>query len=181
VRIKGAGLTGLLLLSARLAQAHHLDATNTEVSFYIEHLGVHWFSVDFHELSGEFALDPDGHGGQLTVAVNTASIDSRSPYWNERLRSPQWLDTLRYPQMLFRSQTISFEGAHAVVNGQLTLHGMTHPLSLSVTEIDCPQSAGGLRARCRFVGRASLKRSDYGIEHGFWAGGDTVRIVVRGI
>jgi polyisoprenoid-binding protein YceI len=175
-------LASLWAVSAtRVLGAHHLDASNTSVNFQIQRFGVHWFSVAFRELSGDFALAPDGHSGELTVVVLTASVDSRSPYWDERLRSAQWLDTGRYPQMVFRSTGIRLEGpARATVQGELTLHGVTRPLSLEVTDIDCPQAPAGPSGACRFVGRAALKRSDYGLPHGFWAGGDSVEIIVRG-
>jgi polyisoprenoid-binding protein YceI len=169
------------LQGAPLLSAHHLDSSNTKISFEIERFGLHWFSVDFHDVSGDFALASDGHGGSLTVVVRTDSIDARSTYWNERLRSAQWLDTGTYPQMVYRSTGITFaDPAHALVQGELTLHGVTRPLALSISDIDCPQAAQPPARTCRFLGRARLKRSDYGIPHGFWAGGDAVEIVVRG-
>jgi polyisoprenoid-binding protein YceI len=174
-------LSLLALPGARVSSAHHLDGSNTQISFEIERFGLHWFSVDFHELSGDFALASDGQGGSLMVVVHTASIDSRSAYWNERLRSAQWLDTGAFPQMVYRSTGITFDGAaHARVQGELTLHGVTRPLALNITDIDCPRPGATPVPACRFVGRATLQRSDFGIPHAFWQGGDAVEIVVRG-
>ena len=178
----GAALGGVLLVVAPLALAHHLDPGNTQISFEIERLGLQWFRAGFHELSGEFTLEPDGHGGRLTVVVHMGSIDARSSYWNERLRSPALLDTGRFPEMVYRSERIELDGAQrATVHGELTLHGVTRPLELRLSEIDCPLSAPGPPQPCRFLGRARLKRSEYGIPHGFWQGGDAVEIVLRGI
>jgi polyisoprenoid-binding protein YceI len=155
---------------------------NTQVSFQIEQLGLHWFSAAFRELSGDFdAPASDAQGGRLAVIVRTASLDSRSAYWDERLRSAQWLDTAKYPEMSYRSTRIVWESpTSASVEGQLTLRGVTRPLALSITDIDCPQARLGGARPCRFVGRATLKRSDFGLPHGFWQGGDQVQIVVRG-
>jgi polyisoprenoid-binding protein YceI len=171
-------LAGIVALwQAGLTQAYHLDGGNTRISFEIERLGLRWFSVDFQDLAGDFVLAPDGQGASLSVVVRTASIDARSPYWNERLRSAQWLDTERFPEMTFRSTGFAFDGArHATLQGELTLHGVTRELALSISDIDCPQGAQG----CRFVGRAILRRSEFGIPHGFWQGGDRVQIIVRG-
>lgn len=177
----GVSFTCLLLAAARLAGAHHLDPGNTQISFEIERLGLHWFSAAFREVSGEFSLEPDGRGGRLTVTVRTASIDSHSSYWNERLRSVAFLDTSQFPEMVYRSRRIELDGAgRATIEGELTLHGVTRPLALSVTDIDCPLSASAPAHRCRFLGRGTLRRSDFGIAHGFWQGGDSVEIVVRG-
>jgi polyisoprenoid-binding protein YceI len=170
----------LLPLAVAPVFAHHLDGANTQLSFEVESLGLNWFSAAFRDLSGDFALDPDGNGGQLSVTVRMASLDSRSPFWTERLRSPQWLDTERYPQMVFRSTGIALEGpGRATVQGQLTLHGVTRPLVLAVSGIDCPQ--GDLSVpRCRFLARGTLRRSDFGLPHAFWQGGDQVQVIVRG-
>jgi polyisoprenoid-binding protein YceI len=175
-------LTGLLpLIAVPAARAHHLQPGNTQVSFLIEHLGLQWFSADFRELSGDFALASDAQGGRLAVVVRTASLDSHSAYWDERLRSAQWLDTTKYPEMSYRSTRIVWEGSSsASVEGELTLHGVTRPLGLRITNIDCPQVPQGAPRPCRFVGRATLKRSDFGLPHGFWEGGDQVQILLRG-
>ena len=166
---------------AGVGGAHHLDPGNTQISFEVGHLGLNWFTAEFSELSGEFALAPDGSGGRLSVTVRMASLKSRSPYWNERLRSPQWLDTERYPEMRFHSSGIEIEGEQrATVHGELTLHGVTHPLALAISEIDCPQVGEATPGHCHFLGRGFLRRSDYGLPHGFWAGGDEVEILVRG-
>jgi len=167
-----------VLACVAAGSAHQLDGANTHVSFDIERLGLRWFSVEFRELRGEFAPAPDGQEPHLTVVVRTASVDARSAYWNERLRSPQWLDTERFPEMVFRSTAIRFEpGSQATVQGELTLHGVTRPLTLLISDLDCPQV---VPAGCRFLGRASLRRSEFGIPHGFWVGGDRVQILVRG-
>jgi polyisoprenoid-binding protein YceI len=171
---------GLLGAAGAPCGAHHMDSANTQVAFEIHHLGLRWFSAAFHDLSGEFVLDPDGHGGQLSVEVGMASIECDSAFWDERLRSPQWFDTAKFPHMVYRSNRIDFEGpSRATVHGDLTLHGITHPVTLAVTDIDCPQSQDAARP-CRFLGRARLKRSDFGLAHAFWQGGDFVDIIVRG-
>lgn len=180
LRCPGAAVTCLLLAAAAPVLAHHLDPGNTQISFEIERLGLHWFSAAFREVSGEFTLEPDGRGGRLTVTVRTASIDSHSAYWNERLRSVAYLDTGQFPEMIFRSRSIELDGARrATIQGELTLHGVTRPLALLVTDIDCPLAASDA-PRCRFFGRGTLRRSEFGIAHGFWQGGDAVEIVVRG-
>jgi polyisoprenoid-binding protein YceI len=169
------------LLGAQVAAGHHLDGGNTRITFEIERLGHEWFSAAFPDVSGDFVAAPEGGGGRLTVSVRMASLESRSPYWNERLRSPQWLDIARYPEMTFRSTGIELEGTQrAEVRGELTLHGITHPLILSITDIDCPEAQAARAGRCRFLGRGRLRRSDFDLPHAFWQGGDTVEIIVRG-
>jgi polyisoprenoid-binding protein YceI len=169
------------LLGTQAAAAHHLDGGNTRITFEVERLGRDWFSAAFPELSGDFVAAPEAGGGRLSVTVRMASLESRSAYWNARLRSPQWLDTARYPQMTFHSTGIELQGSRrAEVRGELTLHGITRPLILSITDIDCPEVQAAPADHCRFLGRGTLRRSDFDLPHAFWQGGDLVEIVVRG-
>jgi polyisoprenoid-binding protein YceI len=176
------GLVLLALATLRVGEAggYHLDAGNTRLSFAVNRFGLRWMSAEFHELTGEFVLDRSGRGGRLDVAVRTASIDCADAYWSQRLRSPEWLDTAQFPDMLYQSTRIDFEGeTRAKVYGDLTLRGVTRPVTLTVTDIHCEQSAEG-GGPCSFSARAQLKRSEFGLPHGFWQGGDAVEIFVRG-
>jgi polyisoprenoid-binding protein YceI len=168
------------LSCATAARAHHLDGANTQVSFEVGELGLRLFSAAFHELHGEFTLSPEPGAAHLTVVVAMASLSSRSPAWDQRLRSADWLDAARFPQMSYRSLAVQLEGGgRARIEGELTLHGITRPLALAITDIDCPAATGGA-LECRFLGRGHLRRSDFGLPHGFFQGGDEVTIVVRG-
>jgi len=182
MRMLPGRVLAVYLLGAGAAAAHHLDGSNTRISFEVERLGHDWFSAAFSELSGDFVPAPDGRGGRLSVSVRMASLDSRSPYWSERLRSPQWLDIAHYPEMTFHSTGIELEGTQrAQVLGELTLRGVTRPLRLSISDIDCPEARAAPGAdHCRFLGRGMLRRSEFGLPHGFWQGGDVVEIIVRG-
>jgi polyisoprenoid-binding protein YceI len=174
-------LGGLLLAPAAHASGYHLSPANTQITFEINRLGLRWFSAAFHELSGDFLLDPDGRGGSLNVVVRMASIDCRSGYWNDRLQSSQWLDTDKYPEMTYRSTRVEFDGNnHATVQGDLLLHGVSRPLTLNITDISCDLSAAE-PGSCHFVGRARLRRSDFALLHGFWQGGDFIEVVIRGV
>jgi polyisoprenoid-binding protein YceI len=181
MHIRVRWLLPVYFLGAGAAAAHHLDGNNTRITLEIERLGLNWFSAAFPELSGDFEPAPDGSGGRLSVSVRMAALDAHSPYWNERLRSPEWLDAGRYPQMTFQSTGITLEGTQrAQVRGELTLHGITRPLTLTLSDIDCPEVRAAVGDHCRFIGRATLRRSDFGLPHGFWQGGDAVEIIVRG-
>src|SRR5262249_52614263 len=141
-----------------LAGGYPLDSGNTSISFTINRFGMRWVSADFSDLRGELTLDRQGSGGRLSVAVRTASIHCRDSYWNERLRSEAWLDTTRFPEMTYRSTRIEFSGDdRATVYGILTLRGVSRPVTLEVTDIECGADADP-QGSCRFRGRAELKR-----------------------
>jgi polyisoprenoid-binding protein YceI len=171
----------VLSLGARAADEYDLDPRATRVAFDIERFGLHWVSAHFRAFRGDFVFDRDGAASRVEVTVQTDSIDCGSSYWNPHLRSPEWLDVRQYPQMIYRSREIRFEGDdRAEANGELTLHGMTHPVVLSVSQLECPSQASA-NGMCSFMAQARVRRSDFGLPHGFWTGGDQVDITITGV
>jgi polyisoprenoid-binding protein YceI len=170
-------LLGLLLLAcaADASEVYRLDSTNTQVSFVVQRLGFQWASARFSDISGEFILDRAGPRSRVDVTVGIASLESTDARWNDRLRSPEWLDAQHYPHMTYHSSNIELEEQRAVASGDLTLHGVTRPVVLTVSLLDCP--TGG---RCQFVAHGRIKRSEFGLPHGFWSGGDQVDISISG-
>jgi polyisoprenoid-binding protein YceI len=171
----------LALTSASATEFYRLSPEQTRVEFDISRFGLHWVGAHFLAFEGDFVFDRDGPQSRVDVTVQTDSIDCSDSHWNPQLRSPEWLDVQRYPQMIYRSRNIQFKGEdRAEASGELTLHGMTHPVLLDVSQLHC-SGAEGTEGSCRFVARAHVRRSDYDLPHGFWIGGDQVDITITGV
>jgi polyisoprenoid-binding protein YceI len=168
----------ILLAAVRAdgAEVYRLDSSNTQVSFAVQHLGIPWVTARFSDISGQFALDRTGPASRVDVTVGIASLDCGEPRWNEQLRSAEWLDAPRYPRMTFHSNSIQLGDQRAIASGELTLHGVTRPIVLTVSLLDCPS-----KGACRFAAYGRIKRSEYGLPHGFWKGGDRVDISMTGM
>lgn len=171
----------LLALSAQAADAYRLDPEHTRVSFDVRRFGIPWIGAHFRELAGAFVVDRSGPDSRIDVTVRTNSITGLEPMWDTLLRSQDWLDTQRFPEMIYRSTHIAFgEDGGAVAEGELTLHGVTRPVTLSVRQLDCPDGPADPGQACAFAAYANIRRSDFGLPHGFWLAGDGVEISVRG-
>jgi polyisoprenoid-binding protein YceI len=171
----------LALMSASAADVYDLDSDATRVGFDIERFGLHWVTAHFRLFQGDFVFDRTGSASRVDVTVQTESIDCGDSGWNPHLRSSEWLDVQRFPQMTYRSRQIQFEGDdRAEASGELTLHGVTRPVVLKVSQLQCSGPAGTKRV-CRFLAQARVRRSDYGLPHGFWTGGDQVDITINGV
>jgi polyisoprenoid-binding protein YceI len=176
---------GLLLLltltRVSAAAVYDLDAGATRVGFDIQRFGMRWVTAHFRQFQGDFVFDRAGSASRVDVTVQTESIDCGDSRWNPNMRSPEWLDVQQYPLMTYRSRHVEFQGAdRAEASGELTLHGITHPVVLAVTQLQCPDDPQSTRV-CSFVAQAHVKRSDYGLPHGFWTGGDQVDITITGV
>jgi len=171
----------LFALNAQAADAYCLDADHTSVSFDIRRFGIPWVGAHFRQFSGDFVVDHHGGDSHVDVTVRTDSIEGLSPGWSLRLRSSDWLDTQRFPEMRYRSSHVEFDGSGgAVASGQLTLHGITRPVILHVVRLDCGGEHMLPDRPCGFTAHADIRRSDFGLPHGFWLAGDQVEISVSG-
>lgn len=177
---QGAGFwlgLSLLALNAQAADAYRIEPARTQASFTVHRFGVKWIGARFSKLDGRFTVDRKGAGSSIEVRVRTDSLEGLDADWAARLRSKDWLDTQRYPQMTFRSSHVEYRGSGGVAVGQLTLHGVSHPVLLNINQLDCGEPAPGA---CSFSATTSIRRSDFNLPHGFWVAGDAVEISVSG-
>jgi len=165
----------LMALRLEAAQTYRLDSSNTQVSFTVRHLGIDWVTARFSDIKGQLIVDPGSSASRVDVTVAMASLECSEPHWNERLRSPDWLDVQRYPQMTYHSSRIELGEQHSVASGELTLHGVTRPIVLSVSLLKCSSPRN-----CQFAAHGRIKRSEYGLPHSLWTGGDQVDISISG-
>lgn len=165
----------LMALRLEAAQTYRLDSSNTQVSFTVRHLGIDWVTARFSDIKGQFIVDSGSSASQVDVTVAMASLECNEPYWNERLRSADWLDVQRYPQMTYHSSRIDLGQQRSVASGELTLHGVTRPIMLNISLLKCASPRN-----CQFAAHGRIKRSDYGLPHSLWTGGDQVDISISG-
>ena len=178
-------LAALLLLpcAAWAADSYELDPTHTYPGFAVSHMGLSVMQGRFNESHGSFVLDKQGSGSSVKVTVKTASIDSGMEARDQRLRAENFLDVEHFPEMTYASTSIRFTGDKtATVEGNLTLHGVTRPLTLNITDMRCAVHALKKVWACGFEAQGALKRSDYGIKTYLPEVGDevTLRIEAEG-
>ncbi len=117
-------------------------------------MGFSLYSGRFSGVTGTLAIDPrQPAASRLDVTIPVASVSTTSEKLDGELKGAQWLDADRYPQMRFRSTRVALSGpGQADVTGELTLHGVTRPVTL----------------RVRFVG-AGVNPIDHAYTTGFQA------------
>lgn len=166
IRILGAGL--LLLLSG-LAQAadYVIDTKGAHafIQFHIKHLGYSWLVGRFNTFSGEFSYyEANPNASKVSVTIDTASIDSNHAERDKHLRDEEFLDVEQFPEARFVSTSYRDLGdGKGELQGELTLHGVTRPLSIAVTMIGAGDDPWG-GYRLGFEGRTSFALADFGIK-----------------
>lgn len=125
------------------------------------------------KLEGRLHYDPvRPAAASVTVSADPRSIQtSRSPVarYAKGLFEPE-----KFPTITFTSTTLTWNGVRGEATGDLTFHGVTRPMTLSVALADSHGDGQGAEERVRFSGHGRLKRTDFGISEGRPFVGDTV-------
>ncbi len=159
----------LLLLGGAVHAADYVIDTkgaHAFIQFHIKHLGYSWLVGRFNTFSGEFSYDEDSpETAQVSVVIDTASIDSNHAERDKHLRDEDFLHVDKYPEARFVSTGYRDLGdGKGRLEGEFTLHGVTRPISIDVTHIGAgPDPWGGYRRG--FEGRTSFALADYGIDY----------------
>ena len=135
------------------------------VQFRIKHLGYSWLYGRFNKFDGSFSYDEKNPSvAKVEVTIDTASIDSNHAERDKHLRSEDFLDVGKYPRARFVSTSFTEQGdGKAELKGELTLHGVTRPITIDVEHIghgDDPW--GGYRRG--FAGTTEFALADFGIK-----------------
>jgi polyisoprenoid-binding protein YceI len=175
--IVAAALLGTL--GAASAEDYVLDPNHTFPNFAINHLGYSTIYGRFGATEGTLTLDPQSGSGSVELVVDTSSIDTGHEKRDEHLRSPDFFNVVEFPEMTFKSTGVTFDGENLTsVEGDLTLMGVTKPVTLEVTHMYCGTHPMNQQQVCGFDARGSIKRSDFGINYGLPAVGDEVTLLI---
>ena len=158
-----------------------IDPLHSEVGFSVRHLMVSKVRGKFTKFSGELVTGENPLASSVAAEIDLASIDTGAEQRDGHLRSPDFFDTENHPAMSYRSTGIRAKGDGYVVDGELTLKGVTKnvPLTLELNGFG-PDPYGGTRAG--FTATGEINRQDFGVtwnaamEHGGVVVSDKVNI-----
>jgi polyisoprenoid-binding protein YceI len=139
-----------------------IDPVHSDVAFTVRHMMVSKVRGHFTRFEGELFLAPNPLDSTVTAAIDLSSIDTNNPQRDDDLRSANYLQIETHPTMTYRSTAIRHNEDGFDVDGELTLHGVTRqvPLTLDVNGFT-RDPYGGTRAG--FSATAEVSRRDFGI------------------
>lgn len=165
------------LPAAAFAQPVHyrIDPVRTRIEFSVPHLGVLRAHGRFMQATGSVDYDAAAQDGRIDLDVAGASVATGWALRDAFIRGENMFDVDRYPVVRFRSTHLAFAaGRLAAVDGDLTLRGVTRPVTFTVTGLDCAGSGPG--ARCVAEVDGSLRRRDFGMDFAWPLIGDDVAL-----
>ena len=140
-----------------------IDASHSTVGFSVRHMMVSKVRGYFRDFSGELVTAADPTQSSVTARINMDSIDTRQEQRDAHIRSADFFDVGNHSEMTFRSTAVKTDGAGWTVEGDLTIKGITKPVTLEL-ELNGfgPDAYGGTRAG--FSAKTEISRKAYGVD-----------------
>lgn len=163
------------------ADTYHVDANHTHATFRFQHLGLSNFDGKIPAKSGSLVLDRAQKTGSVEVVFDLEKIATGVAKFDDHLRSADFFETGKNPTATFKSSKVTFEGDKpATIAGDLTIKGITKPVTLKVTSFNCvDQHPMAKVAACGGNATASIKRSDFGLRYALPAVKDEITLDVE--
>lgn len=182
---------GLALALASLGAAaaptvYRVDPDHTYPSFEADHMGgLSVWRGKFNHSSGTVTMDRAAGSGAVDITVDMSSADFGQDALSKMAQGTELFDTKRYPQATYKGQLAGFrDGKPSRVDGTLTLHGVSHPLTLAIRSFKCMPHPMLKREVCGADALATFQRDAFGMSAGKDYGFDmtvTLRIQVEAI
>jgi len=168
-------VTAALLPLGAPANDYTIDPSHTYVSFAVSHLGFSTMRGKFDQQTGSLKYDPSSKTAEVSIEIDAASIDTGHDKRDQHLRSPDFLNAVENPTITFKSSEATWDGGQiASVTGELTILGVSKPVTLKVNAVNCGEHPFNKKQVCGFDAEGSIKRSDFGINYGIPNIGETL-------
>ena len=176
-----AAVLALSASPALAADEFAFDHSHTHVLFFVDHLGFSTTQGEFLEFDGTLMLDTEApENSSVTVSIVTDSIDTGYADRDEHLRSGDFFNVEEYPEMTFASTGVTVTGENsAEVAGDLTILGVTQPVTLDVTLNGLGAHPFNGSTVAGFSATTTISRSDFGMDFGVPAIGDEIEIRIE--
>ena len=155
----------------------NIDAVHSTAIFRVHHVGAGMFYGRFNDVNGMIALSGDVPSFDVSIAID--SVDSSNERLDSHLKSPDFFNAVEFPTMSFKSSSVKSVGDKKYeVTGEITMHGVTKPLTVNMEKTGHVDGRRG--EMVGFETEFELNRSEFGMNYGVESGslGDKVKVIV---
>jgi polyisoprenoid-binding protein YceI len=164
--------------SGQAADTYKADTTHSSTVFRVKHMNASYSWGRFNDLTGSFAIDEaNPTESRFEFQVKADSVDTADAKRDQHLKSPDFFNVVQFPTITFKSQSVTKTGNAYEVTGDLTLHGVTKPITLKIV----PTGKSKNQMGAPIIGIESsfnIKRSDFGMSKMVGPIGDDVWVNV---
>ncbi len=164
---------------------YQVEPSHTFVHFSYKHLGLSTQNQRFDKAQGTVTLDQEAKTGSIDMKVDTRSVSTGFPLFNEHIQGKDHFDTEQFPEATFVSKDIQFDGDKPVsAKGDLTIKGITKPVTMTIESfLTMPKHPMMNKPALGADGKIEIKRSEFGMAANVPYVGDevTIRIALEAI
>lgn len=157
-------LTALVAFSTSAQAApetYVIDNSQTVSQFSLYYLGVSNQTHKFEKVSGKVMFDPVTKTGSAEVNIDASSVNTGHSALNNQLQTAAFFDTANFPSIIFKSSKVVLDGEQSSMSGELTIKGVTKPVTLAISGFQCGQDPTFKVESCGANATVTVKRSDF--------------------
>lgn len=164
----GLTLTAMTATAWAAPMTYEVDSAHTYPAFEADHMGgVSLWRGKINSTTGTVVLDKEAQTGTVELEMDLRTIDVGHQGLNDHLQTEDFFNTAQYPHATFVGELTDFvDGAPTTLDGELTMHGQTHPVSLEITRFVCKDHPMRGREVCGADATGTFDRSLWGIDYG---------------
>ena len=157
-----ASVIGLSSVATAAPESYTADPTHTFVSFGYNHIGFSNQQSRFDNVQATFTLDSAAKTASVDVTIEPKFVNTGSDKFNQHLQSEDFFDVAKFPTATFKSTKVVFSGNKpSEIIGNLTLKGITKPVTLKVTNFVCQPHPFTKKDTCGANATGKIKRSEF--------------------
>lgn len=157
-------LTALVVGAASAEAApetYVIDSSHTSSQFSYRYLGFSNQTNRFEKISGTLVFDRAAQSGSADVTIDATSVNTGQALLDEQMQASDFFDTANYPVITFKSGKMSLNGEQSSLAGELTIKGVTRPVTLAVSHFRCTQDPTFKVETCGADATVTVRRSDF--------------------
>jgi polyisoprenoid-binding protein YceI len=159
--------------------AYTIEPSHTQIVFAYDHMGFTNNMGVIAQPSGTLTLDPKAPAAaKVSVEVPIANLRTGITALDEHLMKPDFFDAAKFPTATFVSTGVKAEGTGAEITGNLTIKGITKPVTLDAEFYGAGIMPMNKKENVGFVATGSIKRSDFGMGYGVPMVGDAIELKI---
>lgn len=180
VRVLLAGMLVAIALPAVAQETYVLEPSHSRPSFEARHLGYTTQMGSFSGVTGKVTLDRAAKKGTVDITIDAATVRTFEPRLDNTVKGERFFNVEKFPTITFKSSNLKFDGDQLTqVDGELTMIGVTKPVTLKVVDFRCGEQPFNKKPMCGADATATIKRSDWGMTAGIPTGTPADEVTLR--
>lgn len=166
--IVALSLFGVSSLLIAAPVTYNIDSSHTFPSFETDHFGgMSVWRGKFNKTSGTVTLDREAKTGEVDITIDATSINTGVQKLDEHIKGDQIMDATKYPTATYKGHFTKFKkDVPTEVQGELTLHGVTKPVTLKINSFKCMEHPMLHKQFCGADASATFNRDEFGVDYG---------------